>query len=99
MHMRRKARRARGIEKAHVVVAVRGLRSATRIDAIDLRGDLVGRAQPGLAHRGQRGVAVIGGKHVGGTQSEPFQRGPDAVVGAGLGEVVTTLPGRAGLGN
>ena len=35
--------------EAEMVVAVRDLRRAARIDDVELRGDLVGRAEPGLA--------------------------------------------------
>ena len=75
-------------DESEVVVAVWNLLLPNGIDDIDLRGDLVARAQPGLAHGGQRVVGVVLGEHVRRMQRELLCGIPDPVVGAGLAEVV-----------
>ena len=72
-----------------MVVAVRGLRLAARVDDVDLRRDLVGRARA-TPSRDQRDdvVGVVVDEHLGVAHGELLQRVPHPVVGAGLGEVV-----------
>ena len=53
VHVRGIGRQLVGVDEAEVVVAVRNLRCATGIDDVDLRGDLVARAEPGLARPGR----------------------------------------------
>ena len=71
-----------------MIVAVRDLSRAARIDDVELRRDLIGRPEPGFAHERNDRVAVIGGEHRGVAQAELLERIPDAVVGAGLGEMI-----------
>jgi hypothetical protein len=78
----------RGRLEAEMIVAMRRLCRAAGIDAIDLRRHLVARAEPGFAGQRDDGVAVIFGEIRGIGEAMFFQRIPDAVVGAGLGEVV-----------
>ncbi len=79
-----------GLE-AHVVVAVRRLRLAARIDHVDLRRDLISGAEPGLAHQRDRRVPVIAREQVRIAEAQLLQRVPDPVVGAGLGEMVAGI--------
>ena len=65
------------------------LRGATGIDDVHLRRDLIQRAQPALAYDGEDVVRVVLGEHIGGAQRQLLRGIPDAVVGAGLAEVVT----------
>ncbi len=74
--------------EAHVVVAVRNLRLAARIDDVELRGDLVEGSEPRFARQRNHGVAVVGGEGLRIGEAQFFQRVPHPVVGAGLGEVI-----------
>ena len=71
-----------------MIVAMRRLRRAAGVHEIDLRGDLVGRAEPRLADQRDDLVAVVGGEDLRIAQAELLERVPDAVVGAGLGEMI-----------
>ena len=71
-----------------MVIAVRFLRCATRVDHIDLGRDLVGGPQPGGADEVDEIVAVVVDEHLRIVQRQLFKRIPDSVVRAGLGEVV-----------
>ncbi len=86
--MRRILRQVLVGNEAQVIVAVRNLLCATGIDDVDLRGDLVARAQPGLADDGEGVVGVVLGEHLRCVQREFLRGVPDPVVGAGLAEVV-----------
>ena len=71
-----------------MIVAMRDLRRAARIDDIELRGDLISGPEPGLAHERDDRVAIIGGEDRGVAQAQLLERVPDAVIGAGLGEMI-----------
>src|SRR5271155_1038170 len=71
-----------------MIVAVRDLRRAARIDNVELRGDLVGWPEPGLAHKRDDRVAIVGGKDRWVAQAQLLERVPDAVIGARLGEMI-----------
>ena len=60
--------------KAEVIVAVRNLLCPTGIDDIDLRGDLITRAQPGLADDGEGVVGVVVGEHLRGRAARASAR-------------------------
>ena len=77
-----------GALKAHVIVAMGRLRLAAGIDAIDLRGDLVARSEPGLRYHRNDVVSVVARERLRSAQRQLFQRVPYAVVGAGFGEMV-----------
>ncbi len=66
-----------------------GLGGAAGVDDVDLRGDLVVRAQPRLGDEGKDVVGVVVGEDFGFPDGKLVQGAPDAVVGAGLGEVVS----------
>ena len=66
-----------------------GLGGPAGVDDVDLRRDLVVRAQPRLGDQGQDVVGVVVGEYFGFPDGELVQCAPDAVVGAGLGEVVS----------
>ena len=88
MRMRRKALDlSRGLE-AHVIIAMGDLRLAARIDDIELRGDLIAGPEPRLADERDDRVAIIGGEGGRIGEAEFFERVPDPVVRAGLGEMV-----------
>ena len=74
--------------EAQMIVAMRDLSRAARIDDVELRGDLIGRPEPGLAHERDDCVAIIGSEDRRVAQAQLLERVPDAVVGAGLGEMV-----------
>ena len=97
VHMRGVGRQLVDVDEAEVVVAVRNLCRATGIDDIDLGGDLVARAQPGLRHQRECVVGVVLGEHLGCVQRELLRGIPDPVVGAGLAEVVTGGAARGAL--
>ena len=67
---------------------MRNLSRAARVDDVELRGDLIRRAEPGFAYERDQRVAVIGGEDGRVAQTELLERIPDAVVGAGLGEMI-----------
>lgn len=75
-------------EEAEVVVAVHALRPATRVDHVDLGRHLVARSEPGPGHQRQDVVGVVVGERPRVTQGGLLQGVPDAIVGAGLREVV-----------
>ncbi len=77
-----------GLE-AEVVVAVHRLPLAAGVDDVDLRGDLVARAQPSRGGEGDDVVGVVGHERLGVGDGQLLEGVPDPVVGAGLGEVVT----------
>ena len=81
--------RLRLTHEAEVIVAVRGLSGAAGIDDVDLRGHLVARTQPGNADQVDEVVGVVGGKRLRVADRKLLQPVPDAVVGSGLGEVVS----------
>lgn len=89
MDVRRVAGRPLVGEETEVVVPVHALRGAARVDHVDLGGDLVAGAEPGLADQGQHVVGVVVGEDLGGVQGRLVQGAPHPVVGAGLREVVT----------
>ena len=97
MQMRRIGRQIVGCDEAEVVVAVRNLLLATGIDDVDLRGDLVAGAEPGLRDRRERVVGVVLGEYVGGVQRELLRGVPDPVVGPWLAEVVARCGARRAL--
>ncbi len=74
--------------EAKMIVAMRDLSRAAGIDDVELRSDLIGRPEPGLAHQRDDCVAIIGREDRGVAQAELLERVPDAVVGARLGEMV-----------
>ena len=76
-----------GLE-AHVIVAVHGLRLAAGVDHIELRGDLVAGAEPAFGNEGDDFVGIVFGESFGIAQAKFFQGVPDAVIGAGLGEMI-----------
>ncbi len=67
---------------------MRNLSRAARIDDVELRGDLIRRAEPGFACERDHRVAVIGGEGGRVLETQLFERIPDAVVGARLGEMI-----------
>ena len=71
-----------------MIVAVRDLSRAARIDDVQLRSDLISRAQPGFAHERDDRIAVVGGEGGWVAQAQFLERVPDAVIGAGLGEMI-----------
>ena len=71
-----------------MIVAVDGLGRAARIDHVDLRRDLVARAEPGVAHGRDDVVGVIGREDIRRAQCQLLQRVPDPVVLPGLGEMI-----------
>src|SRR5215475_2523060 len=75
--------------KAQVIVPMWNLLLSTGIDDIHLRGDLIARAQPGLAYDGEGVVGVVVGEHLRVVKRELLRGIPDPVVGTGLAEVVT----------
>ena len=87
--MGRVACRLRGGHEAEVVIAVGGLGGPAGVDDVDLRGDLIVRAEPGLGDQGKDVVGIVVGEYPGFPDCELVQRAPDAVVGPGLGEVVS----------
>lgn len=93
MDVRRIAGRPFVGEETEVVVPVHALRRAARVDHVDLGGDLVAGAEPGLADQGQHVVGVVVGEDLGSVQGRLVEGAPHPVVGAGLREVVTA--GRA----
>jgi hypothetical protein len=100
VRVRRVGHGLRAVHEPQVVVAVRDLSLAARVDHVRLRGDLVARPQPGRADQGEHVVAVVVGEHLRSPAGELVQRAPDPVVGAGRGEVVTRdRPGRVLLGD
>ncbi len=74
--------------KTHVIIAMRRLRLAAGIDAIDLARELIAGPEPRLRNHRQRFVGIIGREGGGLAQREFFERVPDAIVGPGLGEMV-----------
>jgi hypothetical protein len=76
-----------------VIVAMRHLRVAPRANHVDLRGHLVGRTQPGLAHRHQQGIGEMAHEHLGNAQTELLLRVPDPVIGSRFREMVPTSRG------
>src|SRR6266498_1816638 len=76
-----------GLE-AEVVVPVCLLCRAARIDHVDLRGDLVVRAEPGRADQGDDVVGVIVGEYRRLADRQLLQGVPHPVVGARLREMV-----------
>ena len=76
--------------KAQVIVAVRHLSRAAWIDDVELRGDLIAKAEPRFAHERDDRVAVIGGEDRGVAQAQLLERVPHPVVGAGLGEMIAS---------
>ena len=75
-------------EEAHVVVAVGVLGLAARVDHVDLLGQLVAGAEPGLAGHRHRVGAVVVDECLGIGHGQLLQGVPHPVVGSGLGEVV-----------
>src|ERR1700678_538532 len=71
-----------------MIVAVHDLRGAPRIDDVELRSDLVGRPEPGLAHKRDDRIAIIGREDCRVAQAELLERVPDAVIGAGFREMI-----------
>jgi len=67
-----------------MIVAVRDLRRAARIDDVELRSDLVGRPEPGLAHERDDRVAIVRGKDWQGRAGTASQRVPDRSLAPGL---------------
>ena len=88
VHMGREPGGLRAGLEAQMVVAVRGLRRAARVDDVDLGGDLVAGAEPGVAHGRDDVVGVVGNEDVRRAQRQLLQRVPDPVVLPGLGEMV-----------
>ena len=88
VRVRREARDLLGALEAHVIVAMRRLRRAAGVDAIDLRRDLIAGPEPRLADHRDRVIGVVGRESLRVAQAELFERIPDPVVGAGLGEMV-----------
>ncbi len=71
-----------------MVVAVRLLGLAARADDVDLRGDLVARAEPGRRRQRDDVVGVVGDERLRVADRELLQRVPDPAVGARRREVV-----------
>ena len=76
------------LEEPQVVVAVRFLRLSSGAYDVDLGGHLVARAEPGPGHQRDDVVGVVVDERPGVAHGQLLQRVPDAVVRAGLGEVV-----------
>ena len=73
---------------------MRVLRGAAGIHHVDLSGELVVRTEPSGRGSGDRRVRVVAREHFGRSDGQFLVRVPDAVVGAGLGEVIASA--RAG---
>ena len=71
-----------------VVVPVNGLGGPARVDQVDLRCDLVARAEPGDRHPGQNVVGEVLDEYVRVTDGQLAQRIPKTGVRPRLGEVV-----------
>ena len=97
MRVNREARKVLRRLEAHVIVAVRNLRFAAGIDDVELGGDLIVWPEPGFARKRDDGIAVIGGEGLRIGEAKLFERVPDLVVGAGLGEMVAVAEGLAPL--
>src|SRR5260370_885872 len=76
-----------GLE-AQVIIAVHGLGRAAGVDHVDLRGDLVGGAEPGVAHGRDDVVGVVGREDIWRAQGQLLQCVPDPIVLPGLGEMI-----------
>ena len=87
-----------GGHEAEVVVAVGGLGGAAGVHAVDLGGHLVAGAEPGFGSERNGFVAVVEGEALGVGEAVLLERVPDAVVGAGLGEVVAAAGRGCGAG-
>jgi hypothetical protein len=74
--------------EAKVIIAVCDLRCAARVHDVELRRDLIGRPEPGLAHERDDCIAIIGSEDRGVAQAQLLERVPDAIVGAGLREMI-----------
>ena len=92
--MQREALDLGGGLESHVIVAVHGLGFAAGVHHIELRGDLVAGAEPAFGDEGDDFVGIIFGEKFRIAQAQFFQSVPDAVIGAGLGEMIAA----AGLG-
>jgi len=88
VHMSRIARGFGSALKAEVIVAMRLLRGTAGPHHVDLRGHLPVRAEPRVGGRRDEPVRVVTHEGRGLAQTQLFQRIPDAVVGAGLREVI-----------
>ena len=95
VHVFRKAGRARRVKKTQVVIAVRHLRCAAGVDAVDLRGHLVSRPQPGRAGPGHHLIAVVARKQRRVQHAQLLQRVPDPVIRPRFGKVVGPAAVRA----
>ena len=71
-----------------MIVAVSALSGATRIDDVELRSDLVGRPKPSLAHESNDRIAIVRREEFRVAQAQLLECVPDAVIGAGLGEMI-----------
>ena len=72
---------------------MRRLGRSARFDGVDLGGDLVVGAEPGRRHQCQHGVGIVVDTEAGIFRADFLDRVPDALVGAGLGEVVAAVIG------
>src|ERR1700722_8893137 len=71
-----------------MIVAVRDLSRAARIDDVELRSDLIRRAEPRFADERNHRVAIIGGEDRRVAQAQLLERVPNPVIGARLGEMI-----------
>ena len=71
-----------------MIIAVGDLSRAAWIDDVELRSDLIRRAEPRFAHERDHRIAVIGRKHGRVAQAQLLERVPDPVVRARLGEMI-----------
>jgi len=75
--------------ETHVIVAMRGLCLSTRIDEIDLSGDLIERAQPGTADHRKYVVGVVARVQIRRQHAQLLMRVPDAGIGTRLGKMIS----------
>ena len=74
--------------EAQMIVAVRHLSRAARVDDVELCGDLIGWPEPGFADQRDDRIAIIGREDRRVAQAQLLERVPDAVIGARLGEMI-----------
>src|SRR3984885_7621246 len=71
-----------------MIVAVRDLSRAARIDDVELRSDLISRAEPRFADERNHRVATIVGEDCRGAQAQLTQRLPKPFIGPRFGAMI-----------